>query len=73
VAEWTQAPQVDADQVVLEVSEDLRTWAAVRSDAADVVWSSETLPDWRVRHRVLLSGLSPDSASFYARLGLRGE
>lgn len=73
MAEWTQSPDVDADHVVLEISEDLIIWNPIEADAAGVTWTLETLPDWRVRHRVQVTGLSAESTAVYARLGLLEE
>ena len=70
IAEWTQSPAVDADHVVLEVSEDLSTWTPVDAAAANVTWTLETLPDWRVRHRVRLTGFSDGASGVFARLSL---
>jgi hypothetical protein len=59
--------------VVLEFSHDLSHWVPVDADGANVNWTLETLPDWRVRHRVELTGLSVATTAVYARLSLLEE
>lgn len=56
--------------MALEISDDLSHWVPVDADGANVTWELETLPDWRVRHRVVLSGVSAETTAVYARLSL---